>query len=77
VYEDDKLWPIKCPACLEEVTKTVGWLKTHAEIKCPGNGCPNTILIGREEFNLRLAQARDGIFDPYGQMMRLTKNSTA
>ena len=75
MYEDDKLWPIKCPACGEEFTKTVGWLKTHSEVKCPGNGCPNTITLSAEEFNLRLAQARQGLLDPYGIMMRISRKS--
>jgi hypothetical protein len=75
MYEDDDFWPIKCPACGQEFTKKVGWLKEHRTVKCPGNGCPNTIIVGSEEFNRMLAQARDGSFDPYMGMMRLSKNS--
>jgi hypothetical protein len=75
MYEDDKSWPIKCPACGEEFEKKVGWLKTHDTVKCSANGCPNTIIIGAEEFSLRLAQARVGSFDPYREMMRLSRNS--
>jgi|SRR5450759_915677 hypothetical protein len=58
MYEDDKLWPIKCPACLEEFTKKVGWLKTHRTVKCPANGCSNTIIVGKEAFGHALTQAR-------------------
>jgi hypothetical protein len=76
MYEDDKLWPIKCTTCGEEFTKKVGWLKTHTEVKCPGNGCPNTITLGKEGFSHALAQAKQGLFDPYREMMRLTKNSS-
>jgi hypothetical protein len=77
MYEDNDLWPVKCPACGEEFTKQVGWLKTHDTVKCPGTGCPTTINVPREGFALALAQARDGRFDPYGEMMRLSKNSSS
>jgi hypothetical protein len=74
MYEDDKLWPIKCPACGEEFEKEVGWLKMHDTVKCPADGCPTFITIGAEEFSLRLAQARQGLFDPYSVMMRISRD---
>jgi hypothetical protein len=76
MYEDDDFWPIKCPACGEEFLKKVGWLKTHRSIKCPGSGCPTTIEASPEEFSRALIKAKQGMFDPYREMMRLNKNSS-
>ena len=75
MYEDDKFWPIKCPACLDEFEERVGWLKTQTEVKCPGKGCSNTITLDKEAFSHRLTQARQGLFDPYREMMRLSRKS--
>jgi hypothetical protein len=73
MYEDNDLWPIKCPECGEEFTKEVGWLKAHTEVRCPGvlNAlgpilCPVTITYGTEQLGLDIAEAKAGRLDPFG-----------
>jgi hypothetical protein len=75
MYEDQDLWPIKCPSCGEEFFKQVGWLKTHTAIRCPGEGCATTIHTSAEEFGLALAEAKKGRFDPFRGMLRLNRPS--
>jgi len=35
---DDKSITFKCPKCGYEITQTIGWLKDHDRIECPGCG---------------------------------------
>ncbi len=72
MYEDQDLWPLKCPECGEEFTKEIGWLKAHSEVKCPGIlnrigpiPCPVTLTYRTEQFCLDVAKAKAGHLDPF------------
>jgi hypothetical protein len=40
MYEDDDLWPIKCPECGNEFLEKVSRIKTGERIKCPTVNVP-------------------------------------
>lgn len=71
MYEDQDLWPIKCPYCGEEFTEKIGRLKANFSVKCPAVTlpgpvpCPTTINMRDEEFRLMLAEAQAGRHDPF------------
>ncbi len=71
MYEDDKLWPIKCSECSKEFEKPVGWLKANDAVHCPICGLRQKYT--HEEFGLALAKAQGGTFDPYGNMVWVNK----
>jgi hypothetical protein len=80
MYEDKDSWPFKCPECGEEFTKEIGWLKAQSDpiyIKCPAIlragpvPCPVTLKYSAKEFGLALAQAKEGRFDPFRDMLRI------
>lgn len=76
VYEDNDLWPFKCPECGEEFTKEIGWLKAQGpkiRVKCPGIvnllgpiPCPITIECSDKEFGLMLTEAEAGGHNVFG-----------
>jgi phage FluMu protein Com len=68
MYEDDKPWPFTCAHCGEHFQKQIGWLKTHAAIRCPH--CKTTHEHRSKEFLLAVAQARKGLYDPLGYIRR-------
>jgi hypothetical protein len=43
-YEDDEIGII-CPACEYEIRKSIGWIRRHAQLECPG--CGQVIDIDR------------------------------
>jgi hypothetical protein len=72
MYEDEDLWPLKCPECGEEFTEKIGRLKTNLSAKCPGIKnpigpipCPMTVTVSAEELGLALAEAKAGRYDPF------------
>jgi hypothetical protein len=73
MYEDNDLWPIKCPECGNEFLEKVSRVNTGERIKCPSVDCSTGVWHPPEQFKLALAQANAGIFDPYGNMLRLQK----
>ena len=40
MYEDEDVWPFKCPKCGEEFTEKIGQLKLETIIHCPGRDAP-------------------------------------
>jgi len=70
MYEDDDLWPLKCPECLEEFSEKIGRIKTGERIKCPGADCTISVRYPPEQFKLMIAQAKAGFLDPWGSMIR-------
>jgi hypothetical protein len=75
MYEDEDLWPIKCPSCGHEFTEKIGWLKTATVYRCSGaGGCNVTLRHPTEQFLLALAEARDRKLDPWGDMLRINKS---
>jgi ribosomal protein S27E len=43
---DDASITIPCPRCGEKTAKTIGWMKAHDQIVCPG--CGVTIKLQRD-----------------------------
>lgn len=78
-YDDEAMWPLKCAnsRCSAEFETQIGWLKTHAEVKCPGVinplgpiPCPDTIRIDRGDLDFHIAEAKAGRYDPYAIWVR-------
>ena len=64
MYEDDDLWPIKCPECLEEFVEKIGRMKAGEKSRCPG--CSLNLRHPTEEFLLALAGQRQADLTPGG-----------
>jgi hypothetical protein len=73
MYEDQDPWPIKCLKCLNEFTEKVGRLKAEEAVRCPECGLLHK--YSREEFGLALAQAQQGIHNPWRNMLRISKST--
>jgi hypothetical protein len=58
-YEDDEIGVI-CPACEYEIRKSIGWVRKHTQIECPG--CGQRIDI--ESRNFRMPGQTGGNNDP-------------
>jgi hypothetical protein len=71
MYEDDEVWPLKCPRCLREFTEKVESLKTGPRLQCPDCGLGFT--FSAEEFRTALAEARAGRYDPWREMVKITR----
>ena len=72
MYEDQDLWPIKCLGCTNEFTAKIGWLKSDGSSVC----CPNRYLLhqyNHREFLIALAEARNGEFDPFRDMLHVRR----
>ena len=65
MYEDRDLWPFKCPKCGEEFTEQIARLKMETTIRCPGQGCSMAFKMSPEEFDVALAKAKAGEYDPF------------
>jgi hypothetical protein len=72
MYEDDDLWPIKCPHCSYEFTQQIGRIKAGAKVVCPD--CKVSLVDHAKQFAMALAKARNGEFNPWGNMIRLQKS---
>ena len=73
MFEDNEPWPIKCVSCAKEFEQPVRWLKGNNAVRCPL--CKVTNKYSNEEFLVALAEAKRGLFDPYGDMVRLYKGA--
>lgn len=73
MFEDNEPWPIKCVSCAKEFEQPVRWLKGNNAVRCPL--CKATNQYSNEEFLVALAEAKRGLFDPYGDMVRLYKGA--
>ena len=73
MFEDNEPWPIKCVSCAKEFEQPVRWLKGNNAVRCPL--CKDTNQYSNEEFLVALAEAKRGLFDPYGDMVRLYKGA--
>ena len=71
-YRDQDPWPFKCPNCLHEFTEQIGRINAGAQVVCPS--CRTWLTDHDKEFVVHLAQARDGQFDPWGNMVTLKKS---
>lgn len=71
MYEDDDLWPIKCPECGEEFTEKIGRMKAGEQSRCPR--CLLNLWHPKEQFLLALGEAQAGRSDPWRGMLRLQK----
>jgi hypothetical protein len=77
-YEDEDLWPFKCPECGDEFTEQIGRLKAQTptiNVRCPGilnpTGpvrCGLVMRYSAEEFGLMLAEAKARRYDPFGSL---------
>jgi transposase-like protein len=71
MYEDDEVWPLTCPRCLREFTVKISSLKTGARLQCPD--CGRNFNFSTEEFRLSLAEAQSGRYDPWREMVKITR----
>jgi hypothetical protein len=68
MYEDEDVWPIRCPHCGHGFTAKIRHLKSGVVTKCVG--CSNELGHSREEFHLALSEARKGKLNPWWDMLR-------
>jgi hypothetical protein len=61
----------KCAGCLNELTRTVGELKSSRSIHCPACGCLHTYTS--DDFDNALSRARRNLFDLRAKMLRLRR----
>jgi hypothetical protein len=80
MYEDQDLWPLKCPECGEEFTKEIGWLKAHTTVRCPGVidplgpiPCPITLTYRTDEFCIEVAEAKARKLDIFWHVWTIKK----
>jgi hypothetical protein len=71
LYEAYDPWPFKCSNCLHEFTEQIGRVQAGAQVVCPS--CRTWLTDHDKEFVVRLTQARNGIFDPWGHMRLIKK----
>ncbi len=69
MYEDTDFWPFKCPNCRNEFTEQVGRINAGGQVICPQ--CRIWLTDHDKEFVVHLAKARNGLFDPWGDMFTL------
>ena len=69
MYENENLWPFKCLNCLNEFTEQIGRINAGFQVVCPE--CRTWLTDHDEEFVVALAQARNGQFDPWGNMVAI------
>jgi hypothetical protein len=68
IYEDEDVWPIRCPHCGHGFTAKIRHLKTGVVGKCVS--CSNDLGHSTEEFYLALSEARNGKLNPWWDMVR-------
>ena len=56
MYEDEDVWPIRCPHCGHRFTAKIRHLKSGVVSKCVG--CSNDLGHSTREFHLALSEAR-------------------
>lgn len=60
VFDKGKI-PIPCPECSKKTTKTIAWIKSHAELTC--SGCGAVIHLKKDELIAGLKKAEKSIAD--------------
>jgi hypothetical protein len=68
MYEDEDIWPVRCPLCGHGFTAKIRHLKSGVVTKCVG--CSNDLGHSTEEFYLALSEARKGKLNPWWDMLR-------
>jgi hypothetical protein len=68
MYEDEDLWPMRCPLCGHGFTAKIRHLKSGVVTKCVG--CSNDLGHSAEEFYLALSEARRSKLNPLWDMVR-------
>ena len=68
MYEDDDVWPVKCPHCGYGFTAKIRHLKSGVVGECVR--CSNDLGRSTEEFYLALSEARNGKLNPWWDMVR-------
>jgi hypothetical protein len=68
MYEDEDVWPIRCPLCGHGFTAKIGHLKFGYMTKCAA--CSHDLGHSTEEFHVALSEARKGKHNPWWEMLR-------
>jgi hypothetical protein len=68
MYEDEDVWPVRCPHCGHGFTAKIGHLKWGVVTTCVS--CSSDLGHSTEEFYLALSEARNGKFNPWWDMLR-------
>ena len=68
MYEDEDVWPMRCPLCGHGFTAKIRHLKSGMVTKCAG--CSHDLGHSAEEFYLALSEARKGKLNPWWDMVR-------
>ena len=68
MYEDEDVWPIRCPHCGHGFTAKIRHLKSGVVSKCVG--CSDELGDSTGEFHLALSEARKGKLNPWWEMVR-------
>jgi hypothetical protein len=67
MYEDEDIWPIRCPHCGYGFTSKIRHLRSGVVSKCIS--CSNDVGYSPEEFYLALSEARKGKLNPWWDML--------
>lgn len=62
---------IPCPQCGHESKKTIGWMKSHENMQCPG--CGSVITLDSAELKKGIASAEKSLKDFGKNLSRLGK----
>ena len=68
MYEDEDVWPVRCPLCGHGFTAKIRHLKSGVVSKCVS--CSSDLGHSTEEFYLALSEARNGKLNPWWEMVR-------
>ncbi len=67
MYEDDDLWPLKCPWCSHGFTERIGRVKLRLVSSCPE--CSLDFAHDEQEFFFDLSEAREGRYNPWWEIL--------
>ena len=67
MYEDEDVWPVRCPCCGHGVTAKIGHLKFGFMARCVA--CSHDLGHSTEEFLVALSEARKGKHNPWWEML--------
>ena len=68
MYEDEDIWPIRCPLCGHGFTAKIRHLKLGVVTRCVS--CSRELGHSTEEFYQALSEARQGKLNPWWDMLR-------
>jgi hypothetical protein len=68
MYEDEDVWPIRCPHCGHGFTAEIRHLKSGVVSVCVD--CSNDLGHSTGEFRLALSEARKGKLNPWWDMLK-------